>query len=336
MSNAITIHENEREHRPAPMGSTAMTAREGFGEREITTHHETASSAVAAQAQASVQARYVMAERRPRDLDDVRVRLMKECRRPGFAAVARYRKPIGQGIEGPSIRFAEAATRAMGNVLTETPTIYDDAQKRIVRVSVTDLESNITYSQDITIAKVVERRSLKRDQVAISQRTNSQGATTFLVEATDDEILNKQNALISKAMRTQQLRVLPGDLLEEAMALCIETQRNADAQDPDAARKKLADAFASLGVRPSDLKIYLGHDLEKSTPGEIGELRSLYTAVRDGETSWAEALEHKTGVTAVNGEPTGVSKREATIAAVRGKKAPEAAPAKAERQPGED
>ena len=67
---------------------------------------ETAGTVLAAQAKAQIEARYIMAERHPRDLDIVRAKLIKECKRPGFAAVARYLKPIGRGVEGPSIRFA--------------------------------------------------------------------------------------------------------------------------------------------------------------------------------------------------------------------------------------
>ena len=128
---------------------------------------ETAVSAVAMQARAQVEARFLMAVHRPRDLDVVRVKLLKECTRPGFAEAARYKRPVGSKknertgaweeafIEGPSIRFAEAAIRAMGNIDIQSPTIYDDGRSRIVRVVVTDLEANATYSLDITIEKTV-------------------------------------------------------------------------------------------------------------------------------------------------------------------------------------
>ena len=69
---------------------------------------DTAATAVAAQAKALVEARYIMALRRPRDMDVVREKMLKECMRPSFAAVARYVKPIGQDRAkwrpGPSIR----------------------------------------------------------------------------------------------------------------------------------------------------------------------------------------------------------------------------------------
>src|SRR5688572_30783274 len=80
---------------------------------------ETAATAVAAASKATILARYELAQLRPRNIDDVRTRLLKECKRPGFAKEARYRKPVGskfnedtrqweQGfVEGLSVRFAE-------------------------------------------------------------------------------------------------------------------------------------------------------------------------------------------------------------------------------------
>ena len=273
----------------------AMVRREEFGANQIATIAETASSAMAEQAKAQVQARYVMAIQRPRDIDTVRVRLLKECKRPGFAAVARYNKPIGRGVQGPSIRFAEAAIRCMTNILPETATIYDDREKRIIRVSVTDLEANVTYSTDVTVSKTVERLNPSEGQIPISARTNARGQTTFLVTATEDDLLNKQNALISKALRTNALRLIPGDILDESMDQVIATLKDAAARDPDAERKKLADAFAALNVTPAMLADYLGHVLGTVSPAELVDLRATYQAIRDGEATWAAVLESKGG-----------------------------------------
>lgn len=253
---------------------------------------ETASTAVAAQATAAVQARYLMALKKPRDLDDVRVKLLKECDRPRFAEVARYRKPVGgSAVEGPSIRFAEAALRCLGNVMPDASVVYDDKAKRIVRVMVTDLESNLTYSTDVTIAKTVERSSAKGQ--VLGTRVNSYGKTTYILEATDDDLINKQAALTSKALRGLALRILPGDILDEAMERVLDTLDRADKADPEAARKKLVDSFVALGVKPSDLKQYLGHDLAQSSPAEMQELRAVYAALRDGEATWADSLATK-------------------------------------------
>jgi len=267
------------------------TKREEFGATETSAMVETASSAVAAQAQASVQARYVMALQRPRDWDQVRVQLLKECRRPGFAEVAIYRKPIGKGVTGPSIRFAETAMRCMTNVMAECVTVYDDPQKRIVRVSVTDLESNLTYPKDVVIQKTVERSKLAKGQTPLSSRYNSSDQIVYTVWATDDDILNKENALVSKAMRTSGLRLIPGDLMDECAKVIAETKRKRVTDDPDAARKGVVDAFQSLGVSPADLKRYTRQDLDTLSPAQIEELRDLYNAMRDGETNWREVMD---------------------------------------------
>lgn len=259
---------------------------------------DTASTAVAAQAKALVEARYIMAIRRPRDMDVVREKMLKECARPSFAAVARYTKPIGKDKTkwptGPSIRFAEAAVRNMTNITVETMTVYDDREKRIVRVMVTDLEANVPYSQDITIAKTIERRQKKDGDTVISTRTNSYGDTVYILEGTDDDIINKQQALISKAVRTLGLRLIPGDIVDECMDQVLVTQANADAQDPDAAKRKLFDAFGLLGVRAEQIKEYLGHDAETLSPKEVAELRGLYAAIRDGESSWRDVMDART------------------------------------------
>lgn len=250
--------------------------------------HETAATSAAALAKSRVEARITQALLRPRDLDDVRVRMLKECRRPGFAEVARYSIPRGgKSIEGPSIRFAEMCLRTMGNLCVETPTTYEDGEKRIMRVEVTDLEANSSYSLDITVAKTVERKQLGKGQAAIATRANSYGDQVYIVSATDDELAVKQAALVSKAVRTLVLRLVPGDLVDEGMRQTMDTLRSADRTDPDAARKKLADAFSALGVSPSMLAAYLGHELGASTPSELVDLRATYAALRDGEATWA-------------------------------------------------
>jgi len=262
---------------------------------------ETASTVLAAQARAHVEARYLIAIRQPRDLDLVRQKLIKECKRPGFAKAARYKKPIGKGITGPSIRFAEAAIRCMGNIDVQTPTIYDDREKRIMRVIVMDLEANSGYSSDINIEKTVERRKTKPGDVIIRQRLNKDNIPVFIIEATEDDLLNKQNALISKGVRTNGLRLVPGDIVDECMDICVQTQADEDAADPDAAKRTIFDSFAAIGVTVDQLKAFLENDGSTLTPKELSDLRAIYSAIKDGETNWREVMDEKIPSAPVNG-----------------------------------
>lgn len=279
-----------------PSEHGALTVRQGFGESQATfAVQETASTAIAAQSKAMVESRYIMAMRNPRNWDDVRQTLIKECRRPSFAhnPSAYYRKPIGQGVEGLGIRFVEVALRCMKNVLVETTMIFEDDTKEVHRVSVTDLEANITYPLDVRVSKTVERSKPNSDGSFLSVRKNSYGKDVFTVLGTDDDILNKRGALISKAVRTLGLRIIPGDLCDECEDIIKQIRMDEAAKDPDAERRKIVDAFSAIGVTASDLTTYLGHDLGKCSPSQIVSLRGIYGAIKDGEATWQSVMQNK-------------------------------------------
>lgn len=256
---------------------------------------ESAATAVASQAKAMVEARYTIAMARPRNWDQVRQDLLKECRRPSFAhnKSAFYRKPVGNGIEGLGIRFVEVALRCMTNVLIETTMIFEDAQKEIHRVSVTDLEANVTYPLDVKVTKTIERSKPNSDGSYVSVRKNSGGYDVYTVEAQDDDLLNKRGALISKAMRTLGLRIVPGDLQDEAEEIIKKIRLDKAAEDPAAERKGIVDAFGSIGVRASQLAEYLGQDIDSCSPSQLVNLRGLFGAIKDGEATWATVMENR-------------------------------------------
>jgi hypothetical protein len=277
-----------------------MTATNGFTQQSIEVSGETLSTVMAARAKAEVEARFIMAERHPRDWDTIRINLLKACERPGFAksidprqanwGVAWYRKPIGNGIEGFSVRFAEECIREMGNLDCRSNVLHEDDKQRHILVDVMDLEKNVSFPQTIVIEKTIERRQLKKGETAISMRENSQGQIVYLRAATDDEILPKQNSLVSKALRNAVLRLVPGDIQAECRERILQIRSGGTAENPTAAKKATADAFAKLGVSPADLKKYLGHKLDSSSPAEIARLRDLYRAISNGDVTWADVV----------------------------------------------
>lgn len=267
-------------------------ARRDFGGSSLAM--STASTdALVAKARADVEARWVMAMRAPRNLDDVRQYVIAECKNPEFAKAAIYAKPVGGGnvVEGLSIRFAEMACRQMGNMSVEHMTIFDADDMRIARVTVTDFETNATWSKDLNIRKTVERKQLKRNQKPLGERVNSYGDRVYIVEASDDDVAIKEAALVSKASRTGILRLVPGNVQREAMALCKKVIADKAAKDPDGERREILDGFALIRVMPSDLEAFLGHPTTQILPVEIQRLRSIFVSIRDGETTWQDVLE---------------------------------------------
>lgn len=325
----------------------------GFGEETIEQRGETSASALAAQATAEVNARYIMALQHPRDLDLVRVQLLRACERPGFAERAFYSLPragAGPGkitgtpgrIEGLSVRWAEEAVRAMRHILTQSHAIADNDRERTVRVTVTDCESNSAYQEDITIDKTIERTKPRDGQRVLGKRETSTGAVVFIVQASPEEIRQKQASEVARRRREGMKHLTPADIVEECERKIIATIKARDATDPDAARKAVADAFAALGVMPDALKAYLGHDLGTCSPAELTDLRGLYAAIKEGDVTWAEVLADRAKpaepeAPPADGKPAArtVTERIRERQAAKGEpKAPESKPA--EREPGEE
>ena len=272
-------------------GTVART--DAFGSSELAVSADVQSAALMAQAEAEVKARWAIAQRNPRNYDSVRVALLRECERPGFAEVAKYSKPVGkERVVGPSIRFVETALRCMTNIVASTTVVSEDRTTRRLQVMVTDLETNVSWPRQITLEKTVERKK-SEGRIVVYERLNSYGERVYVVLATEDELANKEAAAVSKAIRTAGLRVIPGDLIEEALSKVDAVRVEKVKRDPAGERKKLVDAFVTVGVKPEQLVEYLGHALDVCAPAELNELRDIYAALRDGETRWAAVMESK-------------------------------------------
>lgn len=253
-------------------------------------------------ATAQIQSRYMVAARFPRNIDQVRQEMLKECQRPSFctpddskngSSIAIYRVPRAKtNIEGVTIRFAEMAARSYRNIGVEVQGIGEDDRVKRYQVTCTDYETNLFFTEMVDVPKSIERSYTKDTDTVLSTRTNSYGKPVYTIIGTDDDLAMKRNALISKATRNLIMKHIPGWLVEECIDKVRETARAKDAEDPDAAKRKLYDAFASIGVTPAQLAEYLGHNNALS-PAELEELRGYYSGIKEGFTTWKEVVAAK-------------------------------------------
>lgn len=240
-------------------------------------------------ASAMIQARFAMALRRPRSWTAVREAVLKDCKRPGFAATAIYSKPVGKSsVSGFSVRFVERVMNLMGNVSIENTVKFDGEAERLTSVEVIDLETNTAFSSDVVVSKTVERSNPNGE--VLGTRKNSRGYDVYILRATDDDVLIKQAALVSKAMRTLGLRMVPGDILDEAKATISRTISTENARDPDKARKDLLDGLSRLSINIKEIERWLGHSADIVSADEFKDLRELGIAISDGETTWREVM----------------------------------------------
>jgi hypothetical protein len=251
-----------------------------------------AAVAAAEMAKSKIQLAYFMATQAPRNQREAWGRIMEACRRPAFAAKAIYAKPVGGGqkVEGPSVRLAEEVIRQWRNIMVLTQVVYEDDRARRVAVQVIDLESNNQFLREIVTPKTVERKN-RTGRDVIGERLNSDGERVFIVRATEDEMANRESALISKAVRNEGLRLVPADVIEDAMSEAKRTRQKAAAADPDFAIKSLVFRFGEIRVGVADLERYVGGPIDKSTVEQIDDLEGILQAIRDRETTWAAVIE---------------------------------------------
>lgn len=296
------MSENESHELVRP-GDSSVIARRGFGTQEIEMRRETAATALAEHVKATVQAKFIMALQRPRRPEEAWAKLVKECERFGFAEAGMYRLKKGkrqneQGawvdnwIEGLSIGFARSAMQAWGNIEVAEMVTYEDEDKVIVSVAVLDLESNTGQTRAVVISRSIERSSGDGRDV-LGTRQNSYGKTVYIVRPTDDEMEVKKAAMVSKVRRTLILDLLPSDLKDDCMWTIRTTLEKGDKRDPEGDKKKMLIAYARIGISVQDIEQYIGHDIGQIAQGEVTELRTIYRAVHDGDTTWAAALEER-------------------------------------------
>lgn len=275
----------------APQGQQAVEQK--FTGQTIMQRAETAAIQVAKEAEAQVNARFIMAMKNPRNEDNAEVKIINTCKNPMFAEKAVYKKPVGgKNMEGLSIRFAEEMARNWKNLYINTTIIFEDESKRLVRVMVLDLESNLNYDKTILIEKTVERKFSKGRDV-ISERLNSYSERVFIVKATEDELMIKESSLASKAIRNGILRCIPAHIKEQAMEIAKEAIRTKINKDPNAAKQSILKNFASLNILPEEIEKYLDHPLDQISKDEIADLKMIHSGIKDGSTTWKAVKESK-------------------------------------------
>ncbi len=287
MGHPNEVHEPGTALAPVSAGSGAVVVAKEAG-----------SVALSAQVEAKVKAGVLLARQFPRSWADVQQRLLSNFERPILAENALYSKPVGdKKVQGLSIRFAEEALRAMGNISVTTMLVSDDEDKRVYIVEGMDLETLASVNVTATVTKQVERSSVKADSIVLGKRTNSQGKPTYILKATsEDDYRAKEQAILQKARRDVILFLVPGDIQEMCEQKIRSTIADRDKKDPQAAILRCTEAFYSFGISVAEVEKLLGHPMATTTTAELQLLRTFLTAIKEGEATWAQIVEMHLGV----------------------------------------
>lgn len=222
---------------------------------------------------AEVQAAMAVAKKFPRDTVAAIERIKNACARPRLAEQSMYSfSRGGSDITGPSIRLAEAVAQQWGNVQFGIVEKESGAKESLVEAFCWDLETNVRVSKVFSVPHVRHTKSGSRpltDPRDIYENVANNGA---------------------RRLRACILEVIPGDVIEEAVACCQKTLMTSCDVGPEAQKQMLA-KFREIGVSREQIEARIQRRIEAIQPAQMVSLRNVFLSIRDGisvVTDWFE------------------------------------------------
>lgn len=213
-----------------------------------------------------VQAAVFMAKRFPRNETESLTRIMRSCDRVGLATKAVYSYPKGGSqVTGPSVRLAEAIAQAWGNI-----------QSGVVELEQRDGESMcMAYCWDI------ETNTRECKIFTVKHQISTRNGMKVLTDPRDIyELVANQGA---RRKRACILNIIPGDIVDEAMARCNKTLQGNNRRPLIDRLREMVDIFQTkYSVPLSSIEKYFGYPLDVFTEQDGANLAGIYNSLKDG------------------------------------------------------
>lgn len=219
---------------------------------------------------AEVQSKIILARRFPRDEKEALDRIIMACGRVRLAETATYEyRRGGTSITGPSIRLAETVAQAWGNV----------------DFGVRELEQANGSSTVEAYAWDVQTNTSQRKIFQVPHIRHTKNGVTVLTDPRDIyELVANQGA---RRLRACILGIIPGDVVETAVAQCEETLRTKINVTPELIQS-LIDKFNAFGVTKEQLEARIQRRMNSITPAGVVQLGKIYNSLKDGMSKPSE------------------------------------------------
>lgn len=236
------------------------------------------SGVVEAQERAQIDTQIATAKRYPRNVAQVRTKMLSIATLDeATAAACFYTLPRGgKTVQGPSVRLAEIAVSAYGNIRAATRILSvhtGENPHATVQAVCHDLEGNVFFS--------VEKRR------RITTKKNRDGTRR---PVDDDDIQLAVNAGSAIAFRDAVFKVVPGALvkpvLEQAMKVAV-----GDVKSLGKKRDQVLSRLKQMGVLEAQILSAVGvAKVEEIDADKLSELIGIGTALKDGNITLEEAF----------------------------------------------
>lgn len=247
---------NENVHRDL-IENDELTSREPGGMIEV----------AKARSMQAVQGAIVMAKKFPRDQLKAERRILDACKRKGLAETSQYSfSRGGQTVDGPSIRLAEVLAQNWGNLEYGITEIDRAGGVSTMEAFCWDLETNVRKTQQFQVSHVRDTKKGRKqltDERDVYEMTANQG---------------------SRRVRGCILAIIPGDVVDAAVAQCEATLKAAAGSKPLKDRiAEMVKMFEGFGVSQELIEKRISHPLtvDRVTETEMAQLRKIYVAIQD-------------------------------------------------------
>ena len=225
-----------------------------------------------------VQVAVMMAKQFPRDKIVAQEKLLNDCCRVGLAAVAMYSySKGGTDITGPSIRLAEAAKTAWGNMQSG----WREVSRSIVNgVGVSEVEAFAWDTENNTRQSVLFNVKHWRDK---------RGGKGYPLND-EREIYELCANQAARRERACILKTIDGDIIEAALNQCNVTLHTKVEATPEkiASMVKMFEAF---GVTKAQIEKRVQCRVEAINPAKLIGLGKIHISIKDGMSTPADWFE---------------------------------------------
>lgn len=222
---------------------------------------------------AEVQASVLIADSRPRDIDDCRTRLRVTCEMPTTAEEAFYSfQRANKTINGPTVVLAREIAACWTNISHGTRELARHHGYSEMNSWAWDLETNTRASFDFHVMHV-------RD-------TQEHGPKPL---TTQRDIRESNQADAGRSLREAIFNVVPRWFTEEAVSICHATLEK-DAGELPARVDAAVKMFEELGIPLERLAARLGKAKSQWTVFDLAQLKSTYRLVSRGEQTPDQAF----------------------------------------------
>lgn len=214
-----------------------------------------------------VQGAIIVAQHCPRNEQKAFTEIINACKRQTLAEQSAYSFPRGgQTITGPSIRLAEVIARHWGNLQYGIREVESNSNETKFEAYCWDVQTNTRASRIFTQKH--------------GRWTKKSG-----FKAVDDprDVYEVVASSASRRLRACILEIVPGDIVDEALAQCRKTLAgSSDKPLKDRIRSMILNFQNNHSVTEEMIAKRLGHKVDVISEHELVDLRGIYKSLQDG------------------------------------------------------